>query len=279
MGGNRIYPWFAPGVLLSAVIVAAAGITPSTPPARAMAASISVQLAATDALVMTGTDMHVIDPGWIHVAVDHFVAPTLGGEFTAIPVVTPEEFWPFGGLFDRTFNQSVAAGTVILDAAIADTVARHTAQGDPDAPIAVFGYSQSAVIITFEKRHLLEAIAAGEPTPPLSFVMLGNPGRPNGGIHERFPGFWLPGWTFSGATPTDTPFPTVVIARQYDPFADFPRYPLNPFALANSVMGLFYAHDYSQVTLDPSDPNYNPGTTVRHYLDTTYYMIPAEHLP
>lgn len=273
-GARRIGPV---GLFLTAAMVAGSVI--AVPSAAHRRVTVDVALSATDALIMTGTDMHAVDPGWIHVAVDHFVAPSLGGRYTAIPVVTPEEFWPFGGLLDRTFDQSVAVGTAILHAVIADTADRHTAEGNPDAPIAVFGYSQSAVIITEEKRRLAAAIAAGEATPPLSLVMLGNPARPNGGLLGRFPGLRLPGWTFSGTTPTNTPFPTVDIARQYDPFADFPRYPLNPFALANSVLGLFYAHDYSHVTLDPADSDYNPGTTVQQYGDTTYYLIPAEHLP
>lgn len=264
---------------LSAVVISVGCAIASQPAERTGTLHADVQLAATDALIMTGSNMHVVDPAWMALAVDQFISPALGGDFTAIPVVTPEEFWPIGGLWDETMDDSVREGTAALTAAITETIARHTAEGDPGAPIVVFGYSQSAAIVTTEKRLLTEAVAQGQQAPPVSFVVIGNAGRPNGGINERFSGLWLPGWTFSGATPTDTPFPTVDIARQYDPAADFPRYPLNLLALANALMGLFYAHDYSQVTLDPTDPRYNAGTLVQHYGDTTYYFIPAQHLP
>ena len=59
--------------------------------------------------------------------------------------------------------------------------------------------------------------AAGS-TLPVSFVLIGNPNRPNGGILQRFEGLTVPfaGITFDGATPTNTDFKTVDITRQYD---------------------------------------------------------------
>ena len=115
-----------------------------------------------------------------------------------------------------------------------------------------------------------------------SFVMLANLNRPNGGINARFPGAFIEelGWTFSSAAPTDTGFTTVDVARQYDLFADFPRYPLNLLAGLNAVVALFYgAHDYSLVTLNPADPRYDPNTIVEQFGDTTYYFIPTATLP
>ena len=112
--------------------------------------------------------------------------------------------------------------------------------------------------------------------------MLANLNRPNGGLNARFPGAFIEelGWTFSAATPTDTGFTTVDVARQYDLFADFPRYPLNLIADANAVVALFYgAHDYSSVTLNPADPRYDPNTVVEQFGDTTYYCIPTPTLP
>ena len=238
-----------------------------------------VQLKAVDALIMTGTDMHNVNPAWVDMAVHHFIEPALGGDYTGIPVTTPEEFWPFGGIWDETIDDSVEAGVTALNSVVAETIARHAESEDPSAPIVVFGYSQSAIIVTLEKRRLQQAAAQGQAPPPLSFVVIANPNRPNGGINERFAGLRLPGWTFSGATPTDTWFPTVDVVRQYDPFADFPLYPLNAFALANAFLGLFYAHDYGQVTLNQTDPGYKSGTVVEQHGDTTYYFIPAEHLP
>ena len=67
---------------------------------------------------------------------------------------------------------------------------------------------------------------------------------PNGGISARFPGLYIPILDFSlnGPEPTDTPFDTVVITRQYDGVADFPLYPLNVISLLNAVLGFLYVH-------------------------------------
>lgn len=232
-------------------------------------------LSSANALIMAGTDMHVVDQAWVDMAIDGYVRPTLGGDYTGIPVVTPAQFWPFGGPVDMLFDLSVLSGTRVIDAAI-DAATNST---------VVFGYSQSAVIATAAKRRLAERAADAayaESMPPVSFVMLANLNRPNGGLNARFPGAFIEelGWTFSAATPTDTNFITVDVARQYDLFADFPRYPLNLIADANAVVALFYgAHDYSRVTLNPADPRYDPNTVVEQFGDTTYYFIPTPVLP
>jgi hypothetical protein len=251
--------------------VVAAALAP-TPPEQAREIALR---STANALIMAGTDMHVVDQAWVDMAIDDYIRPSLGGIYTGIPVVTPAQFWPFGGRDDMFFDLSVLAGTRVIDAAIDATTDR----------TVVFGYSQSSVIATAAKRRLAERAAdapgAGS-MPPVSFVMLANPNRPNGGINARFPGAVIEklGWTFSAATPTDTPFTTVDVARQYDLFADFPRYPLNLIADANAVVALFYgAHDYSRVTLNPADPRYDPNTVVQQFGDTTYFFIPTPMLP
>ncbi len=273
-------------VSLLFAVVTSVGLWPletaraSAQPGLMMTAAVGdIQLTAADALIMTGTDMHTVDAAWMQMAVDEFIRPALGGQYAAVPVETPEEFWPFGGIRDSFIDDSIVAGGDLLDAALADTLARNAQSGDPDAPIVVFGYSQSAVIATQLKRRLSEAVARGDTPPPVTFVVIGNLARPNGGIYARFAGQQLPGWTMSGATPTDTAFRTIDVARQYDFFADFPQDGSNLLAVANAAMGAVYAHGYMSVTLNPEDPRYNPGTVVQTYGDTTYYFIPAEHLP
>lgn len=263
---------------LLAVAVTAVGPV-ATQVGDSAAVTSAVQLTATEALIMTGTNMHTVDPGWMQLAIDGFIEPTLGGHYVGVPVQTPEEFWPFGGITDAVIDDSIRAGGALLDLAFDEALARTAAAGDPGAPVVVFGYSQSAAIATNLKRRLGESVAAGEPLPPVSFVVIGNLARPNGGLYARFAGQQLPGWTMSGAMPTDTGLPTIDIARQYDFFADFPLDPSNGLAVANAVMGAIYAHDYQGVTLDPSDPRYHPGTVVQTYGDTTYYFIPTDHLP
>ena len=129
--------------------------------------------------------------------------------------------------------------------------------------------------------------------PSVSFVMIGNPYRPNGGFLARLPTVArvLTPWTRTTSSPTDTVFATHDIARQYDMWADFPTYPLNLLATVNALFGLMN-HSYlpnsvspllgnliSTVSLDPASPNYNPATVVQKYGDTTHYLIPSEHLP
>lgn len=257
--------------LFSCAAAASTAIAVDPPPLRVF----DVKLVASEALIMAGTNMHVVDQAWVDLAVDDYIRPSLGGDYTGVPVVTPAQFWPFSGPDDMFFDLSVLAGTGVIDAMIDATT----------DPTVVFGYSQSSVIATAAKRRLAERAADASGTgsvPPVSFVMLANLNRPNGGINARFTGAVITklGWTFSAATPTDTPFTTVDVARQYDLFADFPRYPLNLIADANAVVALFYgAHDYSHVTLNPADPRYDPNTVVQHFGDTTYYFIPAPMLP
>jgi hypothetical protein len=98
--------------------------------------------------------------------------------------------------------------------------------------------------------------------------------RPNGGLFSRFPSLGAVTWTPVLSAPTDTPFRTYDIARQYDPFADFPDDPSNVLAVVNAAFGLIN-HDYSTVTVNPDDPHYDPTTVVQQYGDTTYYLIPS----
>jgi hypothetical protein len=187
------------------------------------------------------------------------------GSCTPTAVSTPEQFLPVAGTMP--FDQSVGQGVVNLDQAINQT---SSAQPVGDS-IVVFGYSQSARIASIEKGNL----AAAGSNLPLSFVLIGNPNRPNGGILERFQGVKVPiaGITFDGATPTNTNFQTVDVTRQYDGWSDFPNNPLNPFATANAIAGIQYLHsDYQSVGL--GDALYQGS-----YGDTDYYMIPSQRLP
>jgi PE-PPE domain len=115
--------------------------------------------------------------------------------------------------------------------------------------------------------------------PDIDFVLTGYANVPNGGLHARFPGFYVPiGWTFDGPEQTDTQFHTDVIIRQYDPIADFPLYPLNPIATLNALLGLNYVHAFfSDVSLEP-DPTATPAVVSQHG-DTTYHFFETKDLP
>ncbi|MGE2713915.1 PE-PPE domain-containing protein [Mycolicibacterium litorale] len=262
----------------------------------------AVQLLAVTVLTMGGTQHPLID-GHGEWADDHayvsdyaddairvYVAPsgiggaTDPGAYQAVAVHTPEEFGPIFGT--ATFDDSVDAGVANLDRCVqgheqcvARTVSANaeaeTPLVVPAPPFVVYGYSQSAVIATIEKRKLIERYGDSEEAPDVTFLLLSNPNRPNGGVMQRFEGLHIPmlDVTFNGATPTDSQFTTIDIARQYDGWADFPAYPMNMLATANALFGIYYLHgDYWSEGV---------GTPLEQGIegDTTYYMIPTERLP
>lgn len=235
-------------------------------------ASPQLSLLAAQSVIMTGTGMPVVTPEWMALVSANFIGPTAGVGYTPTPLATPAQFWPFTGLDSLTLDASTRLGSAILDARIQSAIAANGPSGDP---LTVFGYSQSAWLAAIEKQVLMSRRADGGDLPPIDVVMLGNPIRPNGGLFSRFPSAGVVTWTPVVSAPTDTAFRTYDIARQYDPFADFPADPSNALAVVNAIFGLAN-HDYSSVTLNPDDPRYDPNTVVQHYGDTTYYLIPSK---
>jgi PE-PPE domain/PE family len=245
--------------------------------ANATAASPAPASYAT--LIMGGTGNPVPDATYLNNIYNAYIQPLIAPA-TAIPtgLVTPEQGFPLTGLNSLTFDASVAQGVQILQQAIA-------AQ-PPGTQTTVFGFSQSATIVTDYLNGIANG-SIGNPPPPsqLSFVLAGNPNNPDGGLFERFIGLYIPGFneTFNGATP-DLAYPTHIYTIQYDGYADFPRYPLNFLADANAIAGLYYDHlsptpGYQSLTPEQVataivEP-VSPGSTG----DTTYYMIPTQNLP
>lgn len=261
------------------------------------AVSVAVRLAAT-ALIMGGAGHPLSIPqdtpgyigGFVASATDKYVTPSglcIGGDpgCTAIAVYTPEQVRFDTGLWDMTLDESVAVGRANLDACLrgqACTVTRSpfTTTGPPevltDSSFVVYGYSQSAIIATIQKYQLIAHPSGGT----VSFILVANPNRPNGGIMERFVGAYLPliGITFSGSTPTNSPQPTplttVDVTNQYDPMADFPTNPLNLLADLNLLLGAVYLH--------PEGAYFDTAKTPQlqgQYEDTTYYLVPSPTLP
>ena len=181
------------------------------------------------------------------------------------------------GLSDLKINTSIAEGTTIIDGAI-----KHELTTGSD-PIVVFGNSQSSSILTHEKRDLAGLSTADKSR--LTFELVANPNRPNGGLLQRFAPLTIPilDLTASGATPTNTGITTIDIAFQYDPIADFPRYPLNLLADLNSLLGngihssyMTGLNSYTEAELIQA---VNDPANRQTYQDTTYITIPAKHLP
>jgi hypothetical protein len=90
-------------------------------------------------------------------------------------------------------------------------------------------------------------------------------------------------FTFFGATPPNTIYPTHIYTLEYDGFADFPQYPLNFLADLNAVAGSQYVHGtYPMINPASLPPGYaiqtlptSPGYTGV----TTYSMITIPNLP
>ncbi|NTY57969.1 PE-PPE domain-containing protein [Mycolicibacterium sphagni] len=264
-------------------------------------AALKLLLTGTTVLVMGGTghslspaeDTNAFVENYIASAVGNYVAPasTLGtgvpsGPYNGVAVVTPEQFAPDTGTL--TFDQSVALGQQNLDNCIKGTSCNYNTEVGSVAPapgdtFVVYGFSQSATIATLEKRSLAAEYAPGE-GPDVSFVLIANGNRPNGGFLSRGPtGVTIPwflqfgGATFSGPTPTNTQYDTVDIAAQYDGWSDFPVNPLNLLADINAMMGITYLHlggTYDDTTLT------DPGVVDQgQYGDTHYYLISTPVLP
>jgi len=241
----------------------------------------AVRLTANAVITMRGTGAGTPSVDFTTGIMDNFIRPT-HPELADFPVsdvrrlYTPEDAWPLTGLLTAKFNQSVRIGVDILTSTVLTTTS-------PSDHLVISGISQSAVISTEYKRALAKLSPGTAPlsgAPDISFVLAGNLNRPNGGLMMRFKGLYIPvvAFSFNGATPTDTRFPTVDIAQQYDGFADFPNYPINAIAVLNALMGIVYLHPKYAIPANTlaGHPEYQQGPAVG---DTTYYLLPTKNLP
>ena len=223
-------------------------------PALAVTQTITtaVQLLATTVLMMGGTGTPLADTtdpeNQIYMSTmlnGFFVKP----DYTRIAVYTPEEFRPSTGNDDLTFDDSVAEGVENIHAEIVKP--EYYAN---DGKVVVFGYSQSAVIIAFEKQNLANDPLAPDPED-LEFVVVGSLSNPDGGLFTRLPGFVIPdlGVTFEPPMPNDD-YLTTSYVREYEGLADLPDNPLNLLALGNALVGAALLHpDYRSVDPEAAD--------------------------
>jgi hypothetical protein len=256
--------------LLGQPAAGAGGISGRSPMASTPAAG---QLTA---LIMGGTANPLPDSKYLTDIYNKYVQPLFP---TAIKqgLFTPEQFWPVTPqLGNMTFAQSVAQGVTLLNNALLGPGGVLTTPGNS---ALVFGYSQSATIATNEINALLALPAAQQPSPSqLSFMLIGDPNNPVGGLLERFPGFYLPflDVPFNGATP-QSPWHTTIYTAQYDGIADAPQYPLNVISDVNAAMGYFYVHgSYANLTATQV-ANAVPLPT--NGGNTSYYMLMTQNLP
>jgi PE-PPE domain/PE family len=232
------------------------------------------------ALIVGGTTFPLPDAKYVSSIMANFLDnPTLSPLTGALgqSIYTPEQFWPFTPqLGNLTLGQSVAQGVQLLNTDINAELAAGN-------KVVVYGTSQSSLVATNEIRNLMAMANPPDPSK-LSFFLTGDPGNPNGGFFERFPGLYIPLFDvlMNGATPPNSPYPTVIFTNQYDMVTNLPQYVLNPVSDLNAFMGfaLFHGtHDYVDLTTGqvanaiqlPTSPGYTGATT--------YYELLTQNLP
>ncbi len=200
------------------------------------------------------------------------------GAGTNVGVNTPEGLYPLTGVKSLTFNTSVAQGLTILNNDI-----RALATPGSGNQINVFGYSQSAAIVSMEMHNLNPTNTLGGSLLPngvnLNITLVGDVSNPNGGLLARFPGLSMPslGFTFGTATP-DNSFPTRIYTIEYDGFADFPEYPLDVFSDVNAFIGILTLHGQYPFLTPTELANAVQLTNTVGPTQTEYYIVPTSDL-
>ena len=232
------------------------------------------------ALIVGGTTFPLPNARYVSSIMTNFLNnPTLSPLTGALgqSIYTPEQFWPFTPqLGNLTLGQSVAQGVQLLNNAINTELSAGN-------KVTVYATSQGALVATNEIRDFMTMTNPPDPSK-LSFFLTGDPGTPNGGFFERFTGLYIPFWDvlLNGATPPNSPYPTVIFTNQYDMVADFPQYVLNPISDLNAVMGIvFRAHCHDYIDLTPSQiANASQLPTSPGYTgNTRYYELLTQDLP
>jgi hypothetical protein len=147
--------------------------------------------------------------------------------------------------------------------------------------LIVTGYSEGAMVAELERRRLQALDASDAPSnKQLSFVMIGAPFTPNGGIFGRFPGISIPVIVDGMGAGAPTRYDTTYVTNEYDPYGDFPAY-FNPLALLNSALAVRYSHPDQYY--DAIIPGVTPAnvTTVHNSAGgyDTYVLVHSQYLP
>jgi hypothetical protein len=274
----------------------------------------AVSLSAGTALVVpgTGTQNPQTSTNYMDNAVNYYIVPSCGtacpaGGYSPVPVPYIAQFWPFpftgwGGLQGAKWDDSVQSGVVSLSLTYGGTM-------PTTDPVAVFGYSQGATVVSIFKRNLA-VLNNGVIPAGTTFTLIGNPNRPNGGLFERLA---LLGTvpildaTFGKPTPTDTApsgvTNTTDIVFQYDGIGDMASNILNVPAILNALAGFWYVHGgyldprgrppndavsgelpygYTQQDIEAIVAGCaanSAGADCQQHGDTIYVTIPARSLP
>ncbi len=269
------------GALLGAALLG--GATTLTAPVAAGPRSVWAQVAlAADgddvAYIMGGSGLPNPQEPYVTALFDNYVSFARGGAyagFTPQGFGTAEGLYPYTAVKDLPLDESVQRGLLAMEGDYSKIMAS-LAGGEK---VNVVGYSQSAILSSLFMNDMHDH---GISPDQLSFVLLGDPMNPNGGLLSRFADLNIPslGLNFYGATPADL-YPTDIYTLQYDGFADFPRYPLNLLSDLNAFAGIYYVHG----TYPDLDPSALPDGYALHPLATAgdtltnYWMISTPNLP
>lgn len=278
-------------VPLTLAAITALGVAPVVVPD--LTASVKTVIAQTTLLdteswIMGGSGLPIPSPQYLAALTDRFLDPStpkFAGQPTfpvdaTNPLFTPEGLYPLTGVKTLPLDTSLQQGSTILY----QTIMSEIGKGND---LVVLGYSQSGVINGLVMDQLLALPEEERPTSDqLSFVTLGSPANPNGGLLSRFdvPGVPLSlaslGVTFSGGAPSETPWETANYIQEYDGFADFPKYPLNFLADLNAFMGIMFIHGtYPRLTDEQLASAIELNVSDGYTGNNQYFMIPTEDLP
>jgi hypothetical protein len=233
------------------------------------------------AYVIGGSGTPIPDQSFVDTVEQLFLAPNGYADYTPQALATPEGNSPlYTPVQSLTLDESEAQGLQILNSAI-------LSQTENGNNVVVYGDSQSSTISSMEMANLLTLPESQQPgLDQLAFVLTGDPNNPAGGLFERFDGLTIPsvGITFNGATPDV--YPTDIFTQEYDGFADFPQYPIDPFSDLNALLGVYFVHGtYENLTLQQVTPVADGGDAIPLPTDpafgteTNYYLIPTADLP
>jgi PE-PPE domain len=233
------------------------------------------------AYVIGGSGTPIPDQSFVDTVEQLFLAPNGYAGYAPQALATPEGNSPlYTPVQSLTLDESEAQGVQILNSAI-------LSQTENGNNVVVYGDSQSSTISSMEMANLLTLPQSERPgLDQLAFVLTGDPNNPAGGLFERFDGLSIPslGITFNGATPDV--YPTDIFTQEYDGFADFPQYPIDPFSDLNALLGVYFVHGtYENLTLQQVTPVADGGDAIPLPTDpafgteTSYYLIPTADLP
>ena len=258
--------------VFSVVGIAACTLDPMSGTATAQAEvtasyalTAATQTAATQtAATQTAATVLTLEGGLVGVQhIFHFTPFQLRGDLCASPsACQPVDYLALPG---DAFNE---AGADLLAKAV-------DALPDRGGPVTLFGHSQGGqVIYAALRRWAADPSTAPDPSR-VSWVSIGNPENPYGGVVEKL------GLKPAPRLPADTAYQGIEVIRQYDGWADWPSDRSNLLAVANAVVGALTVHPrYDNVNLDdPNNVRYTPDKPDGTPGNVTYVWVPNPRLP